>query len=116
MHDRFYNPQAKQMADESIGCETWMRRRAPSGAIRARLGRYAAARGSPHSGMQGRMGEGASRLAGTLSSRSRCSEWTRRSPSGTCPPRRYAILAAALTFEHQSIFELKAADRSFDLT
>src|SRR6202043_4269497 len=30
--------------------------------------------------------------------------------------RRYASLAPRLTFEHQSIFELKAADRSFDLT
>src|SRR6202795_4878408 len=29
---------------------------------------------------------------------------------------RYAGLAPRLTFEHQSIFELKAADRSFDLT
>jgi ubiquinone/menaquinone biosynthesis C-methylase UbiE len=29
--------------------------------------------------------------------------------------RRYASLAPRLTFEHQSIFELKAADRSFDL-
>src|SRR5271170_5895765 len=29
---------------------------------------------------------------------------------------RYAALAPRLSFEHQSIFELKAADRSFDLT
>jgi ubiquinone/menaquinone biosynthesis C-methylase UbiE len=29
---------------------------------------------------------------------------------------RYAGLAPRLTFEHQSVFELKAADRSFDLT
>jgi len=29
---------------------------------------------------------------------------------------RYASLAPHLTFEHQSIFELEAADRSFDLT
>ena len=29
---------------------------------------------------------------------------------------RYARLAPRLSFEHQSIFELKAADRSFDLT
>lgn len=29
---------------------------------------------------------------------------------------RYASLAARLTFEHQSVFELQAPDRSFDLT
>jgi ubiquinone/menaquinone biosynthesis C-methylase UbiE len=29
---------------------------------------------------------------------------------------RYASLAPRLTFEHQSVFELRAADRSFDLT
>jgi len=30
--------------------------------------------------------------------------------------KRYASLATRLTFEHQSVFELKAADRTFDLT
>ena len=60
-------------------------------------------------------GEGASRLA-ELFPRAQVLGVDIVDPHLELARRRYASLAPRLTFEHQSIFELNAADRTFDLT
>jgi ubiquinone/menaquinone biosynthesis C-methylase UbiE len=60
-------------------------------------------------------GEGASRLA-ELFPRAHVLGVDIVDPHLEFARERYASLAPRLTFEHQSIFELKAADRSLDLT
>ena len=60
-------------------------------------------------------GEGASRLA-ELFPRAHVLGVDIVDPHLELARERYASLAPRLTFEHQSIFELKAADCSFDLT
>jgi ubiquinone/menaquinone biosynthesis C-methylase UbiE len=110
------NPQAKQMADESMvrGLDAQARAIWPQEVPLLR--RYYALPAEPHILDAGcGAGEGSSRLAELFPSASVLGidiidhhlELARS---------RYANFAPRLAFEHQSVFELKAADGSFDLT
>jgi ubiquinone/menaquinone biosynthesis C-methylase UbiE len=109
------NPQAKQMADESMVRNLDAQARAIWPQEIPLLGRYALP-ASPRILDAGcGTGEGASRLA-ELFPRAHALGVDIVDHHLELARGRYASLAPRLTFEHQSIFELKAADRSFDLT
>jgi ubiquinone/menaquinone biosynthesis C-methylase UbiE len=109
------NPQAKQMADESMvrGLDAQARAIWPQEVPLIR--RYALPAEARILDAGCGTGEGASRLAELF---------PRASVLGVdiidhhleLARSRYASLAPRLRFEHQSVFELQAADRSFDLT
>ena len=109
------NPQAKQMADESMVRNLRAQAEAiwPQEALLLR--RYALPAEPLILDAGCGTGEAASRLAELF---------PRASVQGVdiidahldLARRRFAVLAPRLSFEHQSIFELTAADRTFDLT
>jgi SAM-dependent methyltransferase len=109
------NPQAKQMADESMVRNLDAQARAIWPQEIPLLQRYVL---PPEPGILDAgcgTGEGASRLA-ELFPRARVLGVDIVDPHLELARKRYAHLAPRLTFQHQSIFELSAADRSFDLT
>jgi ubiquinone/menaquinone biosynthesis C-methylase UbiE len=109
------NPQAKQMADESMVRNLDAQARAIWPQEIPLLERYRLP-AEPHILDAGcGTGEGASRLA-KLFPRAQVLAVDIVDPHLDLARGRYADLAPRLMFEHQSIFELKAADRSFDLT
>jgi ubiquinone/menaquinone biosynthesis C-methylase UbiE len=109
------NPQAKQMADESMVRNLDAQARAIWPQEIPLLRRYALP-AAPHILDAGcGTGEGASRLA-ELFPRALVLGVDIVDPHLELGRARYVNLAPRLKFEHQSIFELKAADRSFDLT
>jgi ubiquinone/menaquinone biosynthesis C-methylase UbiE len=109
------NPQAKQMADESMVRNLDAQARAIWPQEISLVRRYPLPAEARILDAGCGTGEGASRLAELF---------PKASVLGVdivdhhldLARARYARLAPRLTFEHQSIFELRAADRSFDLT
>ncbi len=109
------NPQAKQMADESMVRNLDAQARAIWPQEMPLFSRYALP-ASPRILDAGcGTGEGASRVA-ELFPRAQVLGVDIVDKNLELARRRYASLASRLTFEHQSIYELKAADRTFDLT
>ena len=109
------NPQAKQMADESMVRNLDAQARAIWPQEMPLLQRYELP-AEPHILDAGcGTGEGSSRLA-ELFPRAQVLGVDIVDHHLELARARYASLSSRLTFEHQSIFELKAADRSFDLT
>jgi ubiquinone/menaquinone biosynthesis C-methylase UbiE len=110
-----FNPQAKQMADESMVRNLDAQARAIWPQEMPLFGRYAMPESPRILDAGCGTGEGASRLA-ELFPRAQVLGVDIVDQSLELARRRYANLAPRLKFEHQSIFELQAADRSFDLT
>jgi len=109
------NPQAKQMADESMLRNLAAQALAIWPQEIPLLRRYAMPTEPKILDAGCGTGEGASRLA-ELFPGARVLGVDIVDPHLELARRRYSSLAPRLTFEHQSIFELKAADRTFDLT
>src|ERR1700736_6114513 len=109
------NPQAKQMADESMVRNLDTQARAIWPQEIPLLRRYALPPAPRILDAGCGPGEGASRLA-ELFPRAQVLGVDIVDPHLELARGRYASLAPRLSFEHQSVFELKAADRSFDLT
>ena len=109
------NPQAKQMADKSMVRNLDAQARAIWPQEIPLLQRYALPAEPRILDAGCGTGEGSSRLA-ELFPRAQVLGVDIVDPHLELACGRYASLAPRLTFEHQSIFELKAADRSFDLT
>jgi ubiquinone/menaquinone biosynthesis C-methylase UbiE len=109
------NPQARQMADESMvrGLDAQARAIWPQEVQLVR--RYALPDEARILDAGCGTGEASSRLA-ELFPRSRVLGVDIIDDHLAMARSRYAKLAPRLTFEHQSIFELEAADGSFDLT
>ena len=109
------NPQAKQMADESMvrGLDAQARAIWPQEAELIR--RYAIPADARILDAGCGTGEGSSRLA-ELFPRAHVVGIDIVDHHLDLARSRYASLATRLTFEHQSIFELRIPDRSFDLT
>ena len=109
------NPQAKQMADESMVRNLDAQARAIWPQEVALLRRYALP-DEPYILDAGcGTGEGASRIA-DLYPRARVLGIDIIDPHLELARRRYARLSARLTFEHQSVYELRASAGTFDLT
>jgi ubiquinone/menaquinone biosynthesis C-methylase UbiE len=109
------NPQAKQMADESMVRNLDAQARAIWPQEVELIRRYALPSEARILDAGCGTGEIASRLAG-LFPRSRVLGVDIIDHHLDLARSRYANLAPRLSFEHQSVFELNAADRSFDLT
>jgi ubiquinone/menaquinone biosynthesis C-methylase UbiE len=109
------NPQAKQMADESMVRNLAAQARAIWPQEVALLRRYTLPPEPRILDAGCGTGEAASRLA-ELFPQSRVLGVDIIDHHLELARSRYARLAPRLTFEHQSVFELAAADRSFDLT
>ena len=109
------NPQAKQMADESMVRNLDAQARAIWPQEMPLLQRYALPAEPDILDAGCGTGEGSSRLA-ELFPRAQVLGVDILDSHLELARERYARLASRLKFEHQSIFELKAADRSFDLT
>ena len=109
------NPQAKQMADESMVRNLDAQARAIWPQEIPLLERYALPAVAHILDAGCGTGEGASRLA-KLFPGAHVLGVDIVDSHLELARRRYADLAPRLTFEHQSIFELQVADRSFDLT
>jgi ubiquinone/menaquinone biosynthesis C-methylase UbiE len=109
------NPQAKQMADESMVRNLDAQARAIWPQEIPLLRRYALPADASILDAGCGTGEGASRLA-ELFPRAHVLGVDIIDPHLELARGRYASLAPRLTFEHQSIYELTAADRGFDLT
>jgi len=109
------NPQAKQMADESMVRNLDAQARAIWPQEIPLLRRYALPEAPRILDAGCGTGEAASRLA-ELFPRAQVLGVDIVDHHLELARARYASLAPRLTFEHQSIFELDAADRSFDLT
>ena len=109
------NPQAKQMADESMVRNLDAQARAIWPQEIPLLQRYALPAEPRILDAGCGTGEGASRLA-ELFPRAQVLGVDIVDPHLELARERYARLAPRLMFEHQSIFELPAADHSFDLT
>ncbi len=109
------NPQAKQMADESMVRTLAAQAQAiwPQEIPLLRRYRLPAEPNILDAGCG--TGEGSSRLA-ELFPGARVLGVDIVDPHLELARTRFAKLAPRLTFEHQSIFELKAADRTYDLT
>ena len=109
------NPQAKQMADESMvrGLDAQARAIWPQEIPLLRRYSLPAEANILDAGCG--TGEGASRLAELLP-RARVLGVDIIDAHLDLARSRYANLAPRLAFEHQSVFELSAADHSFDLT
>jgi ubiquinone/menaquinone biosynthesis C-methylase UbiE len=108
------NPQAKQMADESMVRNLDAQARAIWPQEVELFRRYALPPEARILDAGCGTGEVASRLA-ELFPRSRVLGVDIIDDHLNLARSRYASLAPRLTFEHQSVFELNAADRSFDL-
>jgi len=109
------NPQGKQMADESMVRNLDAQARAIWPQEAPLLRRYAMPADARILDAGCGTGEGSSRLA-ELFPRAQVLGVDIVDPHLELARVRYASLAQRLTFEHQSIYELKAADRTFDLT
>ena len=109
------NPQAKQMADESMVRNLAAQARAIWPQEVPLLHRYALPAEPRILDAGCGTGEAASRLA-ELFPQARVLGVDIIDHHLELARSRYARLAPRLTFEHQSVFELAAADRSFDLT
>jgi len=109
------NPQARQMADESMVRNLDAQARAIWPQEIPLLRRYALPAEPRILDAGCGTGEGASRLA-ELFPGAQVLGVDIVDSHLELARRRFASLAPRLTFEHQSIFELKAADRGFDLT
>jgi ubiquinone/menaquinone biosynthesis C-methylase UbiE len=109
------NPQAKQMADESMVRNLAAQARAIWPQEVPLLRRYALPAEPRILDAGCGTGEAASRLA-ELFPQARVLGVDIIDHHLELARSRYARLAPRLTFEHQSVFELAAADRSFDLT
>lgn len=109
------NPQAKQMADESMVRNLDAQARAIWPQEVALIRRYALPAEPRILDAGCGTGEAASRLA-ELFPRAHVLGIDIIDPHLELARSRYARLAPRLVFEHQSVFELGAADRSFDLT
>ena len=109
------NPQAKQMADESMVRNLDAQASAIWPQEAPLLHRYALPADARILDAGCGTGEGSSRLA-ELFPRAQVLGVDIVDPHLELARKRYASLASRLTFEHQSIYELKAADGTFDLT
>jgi len=109
------NPQAKQMADESMVRTLEAQARAIWPQEAPLLQRYTLPSEARILDAGCGTGEAASRLA-ELFPRARVLGVDIIDAHLDLARSRYASLAPRLAFEHQSVFELDAADRSFDLT
>ncbi len=109
------NPQAKQMADESMVRNLAAQSQAIWPQEVPLLRRYALPPEPRILDAGCGTGEAASRLAG-LFPQARVLGVDIIDPHLQLARTRYEKLAPRLTFEHQSVFELEAADGSFDLT
>jgi ubiquinone/menaquinone biosynthesis C-methylase UbiE len=109
------NPQAKQMADESMVRTLDAQARAIWPQEMPLFGRYTLPESPRILDAGCGTGEGSSRVAAFFP-RAQVIGVDIVDQSLELARRRYANLAPRLVFEHQSIFELKAADHSFDLT
>jgi ubiquinone/menaquinone biosynthesis C-methylase UbiE len=109
------NPQAKQMADESMVRNLDAQARAIWPQEMPLLRRYALPADARILDAGCGTGEGSSRLA-ELFPQAQVIGVDIVDPHLELARVRYASLAPRLTFEHQSIYELKAADRTYDLT
>ncbi|HLJ15298.1 MAG TPA: methyltransferase domain-containing protein [Bryobacteraceae bacterium] len=109
------NPQAKQMADESMVRNLDAQARAIWPQEMPLLQRYQLPPEPRILDAGCGTGEGASRLA-ELFPRAQVLGVDIVDAHLELARNRYTSLAPRLAFEHQSIFELRAADRSFDLT
>ena len=109
------NPQAKQMADESMVRNLDAQARAIWPQEMPLLRRYALPAEPRILDAGCGTGEGSSRLA-ELFPRAHVLGVDIVDPHLELARARYKELAPRLTFEHQSIYELKAADRAYDLT
>jgi ubiquinone/menaquinone biosynthesis C-methylase UbiE len=109
------NPQAKQMADESMVRNLEAQARAIWPQEGPLIRRYALPSEARILDAGCGTGEAASRLA-ELFPQSRVLGVDIIDEHLKLARARYAGLAPRLAFEHQSVFELNAADRSFDLT
>jgi ubiquinone/menaquinone biosynthesis C-methylase UbiE len=109
------NPQAKQMADESMVRNLEAQARAIWPQEVPLLRRYALPTEPAILDAGCGTGEGASRLA-ELFPRSRVLGVDIIDEHLALAARRYAHLSARLAFEHQSVYELAAPDEAFDLT
>jgi len=109
------NPQAKQMADESMVRNLDAQARAIWPQEIALLRRYALPEESYILDAGCGTGEGASRLA-ELYPRARVLGVDIVDQHLELARRRHAGLSARLTFDHQSVYELRSPARAFDLT
>jgi ubiquinone/menaquinone biosynthesis C-methylase UbiE len=109
------NPQAKQMADESMVRNLDAQARAIWPQEMSLFRRYALPVDARIFDAGCGTGEGSSRLA-ELFPGAQVLGVDIVDPSLELARGRYAALAPRLSFEHQSIYELKAADRTYDLT
>src|SRR5579863_3248168 len=109
------NPQAKQMADESMVRNLDAQARAIWPQEMPLFRRYALPVDARILDAGCGTGEGSSRLA-ELFPEAQVLGVDIVDPSLELARGRYAVLAPRLSFEHQSIYELKAADRTYDLT
>jgi ubiquinone/menaquinone biosynthesis C-methylase UbiE len=109
------NPQAKQMADESMVRNLDAQARAIWPQEMPLFRRYALPVDAHILDAGCGTGEGSSRLA-ELFPDAQVLGVDIVDPSLELARGRYAVLAPRLSFEHQSIYELKAADRTYDLT
>jgi ubiquinone/menaquinone biosynthesis C-methylase UbiE len=109
------NPQAKQMADESMVRNLDAQARAIWPQEMPLFRRYALPVDARILDAGCGTGEGSSRLA-ELFPEAQVLGVDIVDPSLELARGRYAVLAPRLGFEHQSIYELKAADRTYDLT
>ncbi|HEX7273712.1 MAG TPA: class I SAM-dependent methyltransferase [Casimicrobiaceae bacterium] len=109
------NPQGKQMADESMVRNLEAQARAIWPQEVALLRRYALPAEPAILDAGCGTGEGASRLA-ELFPRARVLGVDILDQHLALATRRYAHLSARLAFEHQSVYELRAADGAYDLT
>jgi ubiquinone/menaquinone biosynthesis C-methylase UbiE len=109
------NPQAKQMADQSMVRNLDAQARAIWPQEMPLLRRYALPADARILDAGCGTGEGSSRLA-ELFPRAQVLGVDIVDPHLELARVRYATLSPRLTFEHQSIYELKAADRTYDLT
>jgi len=109
------NPQGKQMADESMVRNLEAQARAIWPQEVALLRRYALPAEPAILDAGCGTGEGASRLA-ELFPHARVLGVDILDQHLALATRRYAHLSARLAFEHQSVYELRAADGAYDLT
>jgi len=110
-----YNPQAQQMADESMVRNLDAQARAIWPQEQPLFGRYALGAEAFILDAGCGTGEIASRLA-QLFPRARVLGVDIVDSHLDLARRRYASFAPRLSFEHQSVFELNAADATYDLT
>ena len=110
------NPQAKQMADESMVRNLDAQAQRDLAAGSAALRPLCAPRGASASSTPAAAPARLPRDSPSFSGAPMCSASTSSTRTWSSRDRATRSLAPRLSFEHQSIFELAAADASFDLT